>query len=386
MKSAVIYLGVFPPVKGASGGDRRVRDITIGISNHSIKTTMIVPKWQDKGIRNQDSKYFDIKYVGSIFNRVPVLNRLFFWINATLFLWKEKYNISLMYYTTIDSLPFILILRLLGIKIGFEISDLNAPELTGLIRWHALLIENFIPKFTNLNVGISDFICSHFKRVAPNVKTIKIPILADPETFVFSEASRKDYRSKKGLSDDDILVVYAGGTWKAEGVAVLMEAVKTIQQNLSNIHLIVAGRAVKNDDRFDDIEAISATMDAKRVILTGWIATDELLSIYCAADILVVPQLKNNFNKAALPTKLAEYSAMGKAILLSDVGDVNLYFKNNDNAVVMEDSTVDNIIDSLSSLSKNEHLRKAIGMNAKITAETTLNRSKAGLDITKNLI
>jgi glycosyltransferase involved in cell wall biosynthesis len=386
LKTAVIYQGVFPPVKGASGGDRRVRDFCIGLAHCSEQTYMLVPKWQDKGIENKDIKHFDIEYVDSIFFNIPIVNRFFFWIAACQFILRNKISLVLCYGTTFDCIPFISYLRKIrNIVIGHEMSDLASYSTKGLTRLVYSLNENLIPKFTDFTVGISDHICAHFIRTNPKAISIKIPILVDREVFQFSEERRMNYRARHSISDNEILVAYVGATHVDEGVGSLMNVVKELQEKYTNLKLLVAGNYVQNNPTYDDVLAISKHMNMERLILPGWVSTEEVLDIYSSSDILVVPQVKNMFNNAALPTKLAEYSSIGKAAVIASVGDINQYFIHQKHAMLYEASNTEGLKNSIEILLNDPELRTNLSTDIQELAENIFANKNAGLSIIKEL-
>jgi glycosyltransferase involved in cell wall biosynthesis len=378
LKSAVIYQGVFPPVKGANGGDRRVRDFCIGLSHVSEKTTMLVPIWQNKGIQNKDFRYFEIHYVESLFTSIPIVRNIFFWLALCKYIISNGVNLVLCYSTTFDCIPFISYLRSKKIIVGNELCDLASHSTKGITRLKYQLNENCIPKFVDFSVGISDFICSHLHNINSKSATIKVPILVDREIFKYSENRRKSYRVKHNVLDTEILIAYVGSMYKTEGVKDLMLVGKELQVSFKNLKILVASNYVKNDPFSDDIEILSEGMDMNRVILPGWVSTEEVLDIYSAADILIVPQIKNVFNKAALPTKLAEYSSVGRAAVIASVGDINQYFLNEKHAMVYEASDINGLKESIRRLIDNESLRNDLSINIQELADKVFDNKNAG--------
>ncbi|MEO7835038.1 MAG: glycosyltransferase family 4 protein, partial [Ginsengibacter sp.] len=55
----------------------------------------------------------------------------------------------------------------------------------------------------------------------------------------------------------------------------------------------------------------------------------EIPKILCDSDILVLARPDNNQAKAGFPTKLGEYLASGKPVVITDTGEVSRYLSNN---------------------------------------------------------
>jgi glycosyltransferase involved in cell wall biosynthesis len=386
INSAIIYQSPFPPLEGGSGGDRRVKDLTIALSYYSTNTTLIIPEWHKKNSKNISYNEFKIKYIGSFFNNIKFINRLFFWYNLTKWVLNNQYSIVLLYMNTFECIPFIIFLKKYNVKIIFEISDLNTTTSFGLKKFKHLLTENFIPKFSDLNIGISEQIKIHLKKHAPNINSIIIPILADTDSFIYDPKRKNFIIEKHKINSDDIVFIYAGTFWKDEGVKNLILGFDLASKKLNNIKLFIAGKNIKNDNRFDDIEEITKDLISKNNIYElGWISTDDLLSYYCSSDVLAAPQTKSIFNTAALPTKLAEYCLIKKAIIVTNIGDVNKYFINNFNSILLDETDENTISKVILELAKNEELRIKLGENAYLTAIKYFDRKKQGEIIFKNL-
>ena len=105
----------------------------------------------------------------------------------------------------------------------------------------------------------------------------------------------------------------------------------------------------------------------------------------CAADILLVPQTKIIFNVAALPTKLSEYCLMNKAIIVTNIGDVDQYFIDNYNAILLSEASIEEISKSMIKLIENRQLITTLGNNAYKTAIEKFNRKVLGKFIIQNI-
>ena len=85
----VVYQSTFPPSKGWSGGDRRVKDLTIALSYNANNTTLFIPGWQFSKNINDNINYFKIVYISSFVDKIFFINRIFFWSKLTYFLIKN---------------------------------------------------------------------------------------------------------------------------------------------------------------------------------------------------------------------------------------------------------------------------------------------------------
>jgi glycosyltransferase involved in cell wall biosynthesis len=104
------------------------------------------------------------------------------------------------------------------------------------------------------------------------------------------------------------------------------------------------------------------------------------------SDIVVVPQTNNVFSRAGLPTKLAEYAAMGKAIVMTNVGDVNKYFTDKQDALFCEPENIESLHNTILELIENEDLRRKLEQNSYQIARKYFNIQSNGRIITDKTI
>ncbi len=385
MKIAVVYQGNYPPAKGASGADRRVGNITRGLASAGVDVCMLTPR-RGRTEDRVEADGFPVYYFGTNTSQSALRNRLAFWLQVCRFAQAEKIDWLLLYSTLADSILPALYLRARGIHIAAEFCDLRSAGFTPsngketLIRFALRLDEYFVPKMTDLNIVISNYLKQLVLQKAPATPVLQLPILVDTDKFVPDPVGATTFRNKWQLGDRP-LIVYIGGLWAPEGVRYLVEAFAHLAQEHGDARLVIAGRLEKGPHH-DDIESLSHQLGLnERLITTGWIGTEEVIQLLSAATILVLPQSNDLFARAALPTKLSEYSAMGKAIVATRVGDVPLYFTDMENAMLCEPNSAESIAHALRLLLSQPALREQLGAAAKKRAFASFDYRTAGKTI-----
>jgi glycosyltransferase involved in cell wall biosynthesis len=371
LKLAVTYIGIFPPLKGFSGGDRRARDIVRGLANPNNEVYMLVPNYRNPQKENLDTD-FKILYLGSNrFKNTPLLNRLFYWQQVVKFSKKNALNALMFYGPSFESYIPARLIKSTNTKVIMEMCDMQSSNTKSLLkRMYEKLGERWMPRVTDFNVVISKFLFDFVHATAPKIPIETIPILADTDMFQPNASKREVYRQKYSISEEQVVITYVGGMWKEEGVDNLIYAFAQLVSSYGQkVKLLIAGKITK-DPSCTDVEGLIEQLNiSNSVILAGWVDTDTVISILNASDILTVPQGNVTFNKAGLPTKLAEYSSMGKAIVATKMGDVPVYFKHEDNALLCMPSDTKSLFESLERLIKEPELRIKIGQNARNTAK-----------------
>jgi glycosyltransferase involved in cell wall biosynthesis len=371
LKLAVTYMGTFPPLKGFSGGDRRVRDIIRGMAYPDNQVYMLIPNYRNSYKETLDTD-FEILYLGSeLCKNIPLINRFFYWLAVIRFSKETLLDAVLFYGPALESYIPARLIKLTKTKVLMEMCDLQSYTTHFSFQsMYEKLGERWMPRATDLNIVISKFLAEFVHETAPKIPLETIPILSDTDIFQPNALKRAEYRQKQGVLDEQILITYVGGMWREEGVDNLMAAfAQLVVLYGQKVKLLIAGKITK-DPSCTDVEGLIKELNLNNsVILAGWVDTDTVISILNASDILTVPQGDATFNKAGLPTKLAEYSAMGKAIVATNMGDVPIYFKNEENALLCTPSDTTSLFESIEKLIKMPELREKIGQNARNTAK-----------------
>ena len=102
------------------------------------------------------------------------------------------------------------------------------------------------------------------------------------------------------------------------------------------------------------------------------------MGIYSRSDGLALPQLNDQFAVAALPTKLAEYSNMKKAIIATRVGDIPQYFTSGKDILLVESENIDEIEQAMITLITDKGLRQKLGEGASRVAQENFDYRRAG--------
>ena len=387
MRIAIVYFAEFPPKVGATGGDRRVRDIAIGLAAQpGVEVTMLAARREPRQDRVSLGA-FDAVFLGgtsrSVFGRIA--SRLSYWRDFLRLNKQARFDWIIFYSVNLDALLPAILAAGSGTKVAAEFCDLvSVGHMAFTVRtwlssrWHALG-ERLLPKVTSLNIVISRGFVTHVRRQAPATPVVKVPVLVDGTIFKPVENPRARAKTQFTIPEEATLIAYVGGLWKQEGVAYLVEAFSSLAGEFPHLKLIIAGSLVSGNGDFDDVEALVDKLGIRdRVVLPGWVSTEDVALIYSRADILVLPQVDNTFAQMAMPTKLAEYSAMARPIVATRVGDVPLYFTHEKDALLVESCNVEQLAQSIRSLASDPQLRERLGAGAKSVAREHFDPVAAG--------
>lgn len=366
MNISFIYTSPFPAKRGFSAADRRVRDIVRGLKNAGANVSLIVPHYHLEASLDSHSEDFTIEYLGkSRFNKSKLLNRVFYWRDLLSYVKKNSIDAIILYNTQADSVIFNWILKNKNVKIITEVCDLHSHSETFTIKSSiSKWTEKHLPDSSDLVITISDYLKSILLKNNPNQKILKIPILVDSDYFHNKTDVDKNSPMLKDVNGS-FLISYVGGLWTHQGVKFLMQAFKKIIDDGLDAKLLIAGNYDNLTPNKDDVYAISKELGIEEyVILPGWVDTAAVKNILYASDLLVISQTNDLFAQAGLPTKLAEYAACAKPILITKVGDVTEYFQDKKNCILCEPSDVESMYQGILFAIKNPEMTKEISEQA----------------------
>ena len=174
-------------------------------------------------------------------------------------------------------------------------------------------------------------------------------------------------RSQLGL-EDKLVFGYVGGFHKWQGVENFIEAAKRINDK-DLAFLIVGGEEESRKNN---------------VIFVPKIPRSQIPDYYSICDVLVLPRPSHPATEIAAPTKFAEYTAMGKPILTTDVGDVADFVREYTCGIVVEDNKVENLIKGIKEFrDESEEELERMGKNSRMLAENEFDWEKVGINLLK---
>lgn len=272
----------------------------------------------------------------------------------------------------LDRLPYVLFSRFHGIRVLATYEDARslppAPTVSDrLLLLRARTADAVIPRLAQLNAATSDRLEDDLRSVAPRTPVVRIPPLTDLAVFHRDPERAKAFRRRWNFGDE-VLIGYLGTYWHVEGVANLLMAVSELARAGERFRVVICGNAHMGH-HCDDVPKIIRDLHLQDVVTeTGWLQTGEVVAAMSAADILVVPKINHPANVAGMPAKLAEYLAVGRAVICSRVGDIPRYLVDGEDALLCDPGDRAELVSALRRLVFDAGLRDRLGRNARNAA------------------
>lgn len=229
--------------------------------------------------------------------------------------------------TLLDCWGVLIARRLRRVPVVLDLSDEWYDPSTpisslGLARYVFKRVAKGTEGFLYRHVDRIVVVSSHLERRlgAHPGKVLRCPMAFDPGTFAAAEPERL-------ASGDEFAVLYAGSVSLTEGVAMLLDAVRTVAGTLSgSVRLFVVGSPAHNET-VAQYEAAAGELAAHGVVsFLPAVDRRRYASLLRGADLLVIPRPTSVSSSAGFPYKLAEYISSGVPVLVTRFGDVEEYF------------------------------------------------------------
>lgn len=172
-------------------------------------------------------------------------------------------------------------------------------------------------------------------------------------------------RSQLGL-EDKLVFGYVGKFQKYQGVGNFIEMARKIK-NKDVAFLIVGGNKKLKEGNIVFIQRQSRS---------------QIPDYYSICDVLVLPRPSHPATEIAAPTKFAEYVAMGKPILTTDVGDAADFVRKYNSGIVIMNNEPENLIKGINEFKdKTKEELEIMGDNSRKLAENEFDWDKVGIKL-----
>lgn len=234
-------------------------------------------------------------------------------------------------------------------KIGFEIH--------GFMEEEARAYQNMnILKYLGMKIffGFSYWLCD-FITTSEGPSTTKILQKYNENILTLSGGVNLADFNPNAISggfikkDSLIVIGYAGNARVWQGVDFLVEAYRKLLKQTKDFKLVML--LSENKDFGPDIQIVKQlpNSDAPKFLVD--------------CDILVIPRPDIPATHIGYPSKLSEYLAMGKALVVSRVGDMDKFVTHGVSGLIYEPGNMNEFIKNIICL-RDENLRKNLGTEA----------------------
>ena len=196
------------------------------------------------------------------------------------------------------------------------------------------------------------------------------------ESLFYERPINYGLRNEFGISDTECVIVYSGNVHdaNADEVLVLYKAVRHLQQSGHAARLIRTGKNTGSvaTELADQFESLPGLIDL------GWVDRLRLAEISACANLFVQPGGSNPFNDERVPSKLPEYFALGRPVVMSrcNIGHKAQHLSD---AYLTDCSDIDAIIKAVTVILEDRSLMERLSVGARRFYENSLRADEMAL-------
>lgn len=193
----------------------------------------------------------------------------------------------------------------------------------------------------------------------PQCEIVKVPIMVDFNKYELDDKS----------SEETIPYIFHSGTLKEQkdGILGVFEAFGKACQKLEQpIKFISTGKIEKSPHKREILDLIEKYNLQDKLIFTGYLTDEELRDKLSHASLVIINKYRTQQNKYCFSTKLGEYMAAGKPVIITNVGEAMNYLKNGENSMVVEAEDNEALTNAIVYAFRNMEQAKVIGKRGKV--------------------
>ena len=217
---------------------------------------------------------------------------------------------------------------------------------------HPIRAEQMLARADGVSV-----ILDRLRELAPDgVPTVDFPASADEDLF-FPRVRDTFKRQQLGIGDDEIALAYTGNVHASNAAEVrsVYLAVAMLNREGHPVKLIRTGR-----DFVDFLGSHDSWARANSIEL-GFVDREEMPRVLAAADLCVQPGAPGPFNDFRFPSKVPEFLAVGRPVILPAT-NIGLRMRHRENAWVLPRVDACAIFDAVVELKNDRALLERIGV------------------------
>jgi glycosyltransferase involved in cell wall biosynthesis len=223
----------------------------------------------------------------------------------------------------------------------------------------------FIADTAKVILPVSEYIKSHFNKVAPNDKMKVLYNCIDFNIFdVNKKYNTSELREKYGINENEFVFLYTGRVCPEKGILELLKAFKKLCDEFDNIKLMIVGSRWYNlldkDEYFKKLTEESKGYEEK-IIFTGYVFPKDMPAIYTLGDTLVIPSMwEEPFGVVAL-----EGMAMKTPIITTNSGGL-VEVVDKSMAIIIDkgNDVIEGLEKAMRNLRNNKNKREVLTLNA----------------------
>jgi len=354
-----------------------IRLLAIGLKKNANKVKVLLPSGHSYGCDveqnikrkgvidgvNYKSTLF-LNHPKKIFGKIinALFSNLFLIFNLVYFRIFYKYKIVIKYDTfflrdiSILAVTKILNARLISIIPDFFEKSPRSILSFNFFNWFSFHLGlKYVTKYSDKIIVFSYFLREYFNYSLKYLKPILVvPNLTDPANFRSSESQI--------FCKDIIRIGFLGSPTKKDGIIDLIDSFKIVNEKFKNTHLVCIGDLPNGTSVVPTLKEYADKNNiSDNITFTGLVSFTKIPGLLKECDLCVLARPDGKVADAGFPSKLGEYFACKKPVVITEVGGIKNYFKHKHNAILVEPGNPESIASGMKYLISNPEKAKKIG-------------------------
>lgn len=228
-----------------------------------------------------------------------------------------------------------------------------------------LLFNIMVKLFDGVIVMTHPLFDFYKKRVSKKCHIFLMPMTVELERFK---------NATRNIKENNEYIAYIGTLdLNKDGVYDLIKAFSLISDNYPLLSLKIIGGAVNKNEFIQLNKLVNSLGLTKKIKFTGIIDRDEVPYYLCNAKILALARPESTRSLGGFPTKLGEYLATGKPVLVTSVGDIPKYLIDEINSFLVPPNSPELFAEKMNSILLNYDFASKVGLKGKELANNIFN-------------
>lgn len=212
---------------------------------------------------------------------------------------------------------------------------------------------------------ISDYLIDFYNKIGfDRQKLFLVPSTVDTERFNTPSPSILPFN----------YILYCGSlTILKDGVNILIESFTKISSKYPEINLVLIGKGDTIEEEKRIRELVAELNMGNRIIFMGQLSRTQIPVYLINAKILALARPASIQAAAGFPSKLTEYLSTGNPVVVTNVGEIPLYLKDNENAFLSNPCDIDAFAGKLDFVLSNYEFARQVGSKGKELTSTVFN-------------
>jgi len=227
-----------------------------------------------------------------------------------------------------------------------------------VINWYSFYFGiRFVVKYADGFIVLTHYMKRYIREKLNSKKDVLIiPNLTDPKKF--------ERRNVKPFIENKITIGYTGTPTQKDGILDLIKSFSILNKKYRNTHLLIIGDLTNGKTLIPALkEYASSQRVLENISFTGLVSHNRIPDLLNSCQILALTRPNGIFAEAGFPTKLSEYFACKKPVVITSVGDIPRYFSNEENVILVIPENIESIVAGFEILLKNKDLAERISQN-----------------------